>query len=358
MRRIQSVAMLVCIALISISLLFACGPRQEAPQERAAYFWRTTFELDSAEMAALKTLEIRKLYVRMFDIDRKDGDGFIPVATTRLVSHLPDSIELVPTVFIVHTAIHADDASTDTLAGLILKRVDKMMQANGYGAAKEVQLDFDWTESNRAAFFPIVERLREQMHARGGKVSVTVRLHQTRHPVPPADYGVLMLYNTGRYDSYEEQNSILRPAHVAPYLESLEKYDLPLSAALPVYQWYLLFRKREFQLIARGLDVTDTTIYRPIDANHWLVKKYGPVAMDAEGVSSGDRMYPGETVRKEVTTQGALDTVARMVGSRRPGMPLTIYHLDSKSLKQYELYQLKNLHHLLRGSDRNAERDR
>jgi primosomal protein N' len=56
-------------------------------------------------------------------------------------------------------------------------------------------------------------------------------------PVPPVDYGVLMVYNTGDPRKFMERNPILDIRDVAPYLGYLKGYELPLAAAYPVYSW-------------------------------------------------------------------------------------------------------------------------
>jgi hypothetical protein len=56
-------------------------------------------------------------------------------------------------------------------------------------------------------------------------------------PVPPADYGVLMLYNTGDPRKFQQRNPVLDLRDVQPYLHRLANYDLPLAAAYPVYRW-------------------------------------------------------------------------------------------------------------------------
>ena len=56
-------------------------------------------------------------------------------------------------------------------------------------------------------------------------------------PVPPVDYGVLMLYNTGDPRKFNERNPVLDLRDVQPYLRRLAPYDLPLAAAYPVYSW-------------------------------------------------------------------------------------------------------------------------
>ena len=54
---------------------------------------------------------------------------------------------------------------------------------------------------------------------------------------PPADYGVLMLYNTGNPEKYAERNPILDIRDVMPYISKLDDYALPLAAAYPVFLW-------------------------------------------------------------------------------------------------------------------------
>jgi hypothetical protein len=68
-------------------------------------------------------------------------------------------------------------------------------------------------------------------------LSVTIRLHQLSMAVPPADYGVLMLYNTGDPMNFQERNPILDMRDVQPYLRYLKDYSLPLAAAYPVFLW-------------------------------------------------------------------------------------------------------------------------
>ena len=54
---------------------------------------------------------------------------------------------------------------------------------------------------------------------------------------PPADYGVLMIYNTGDPRKFAERNPILDFRDVQPYLRHLDSYTLPLVAAYPVFLW-------------------------------------------------------------------------------------------------------------------------
>ena len=61
--------------------------------------------------------------------------------------------------------------------------------------------------------------------------------HQLSMPAPPADYGVLMVYNTGDPKNFAPRNPILDIRDVQPYMRYLADYPLPLAAAYPVYRW-------------------------------------------------------------------------------------------------------------------------
>jgi hypothetical protein len=54
---------------------------------------------------------------------------------------------------------------------------------------------------------------------------------------PPADYGVLMVYNTGNPQQHPERNPILDLRDVKPYLRWLKDYPLPMAAAYPAFSW-------------------------------------------------------------------------------------------------------------------------
>ena len=78
---------------------------------------------------------------------------------------------------------------------------------------------------------------KEESGKRKVKISTTIRLHQLSMAPPPVDYGVLMVYNTGSPAKWKERNPILDIRDVAPYLNRLDDYPLPLAAAYPVYLW-------------------------------------------------------------------------------------------------------------------------
>lgn len=78
------------------------------------------------------------------------------------------------------------------------------------------------------------------------KLSATIRLHQLSMTPPPVDRGILMMYNTGDVKQLSCQKPILDMKDVVPYIQHLDSYPLPLSAAYPLFSWRILFREGKF----------------------------------------------------------------------------------------------------------------
>ena len=222
----------------TVLLMAGCqaeGPKPPTQGENDVYYWRTTFSLDSTERAFLTDHRIRRLYCRYFDVVMDGQRGPVPNATVSFEAEMPDSIEVVPTVFIMNNSLPKDAA--DSLASLIVRRVMQINESHDIRGVKELQIDYDYTARNRETYYLFLDKVRAEARRQGLKLSTTIRLHQLSMPAPPADYGVLMLYNTGKPERFTERNPILDMRDVTPYLRHLKGYPLPLAAAYPVFRW-------------------------------------------------------------------------------------------------------------------------
>ena len=223
-----------------IILLTAGCARQEAQdayleQGNSVYYWRTELRLDSAERAFLSHYHINKVYCRYFDVVMNDGAAEpTPNATITFADTLPDGIDIVPTVYITEDCMHQPHKD---LAGKIVDRILQMNETNDIARVSEIQIDCDYTSKSRHTYYSFLEEVRSKLSAVHARLSTTIRLHQLSMPAPPADYGVLMVYNTGDPRKWQERNPILDYRDVYPYLSRLGEYPLPLAAAYPVYQW-------------------------------------------------------------------------------------------------------------------------
>ena len=225
------------MSLLLCLLMAGCSERQELTEGNAVYFWRTDLRLDSTEWAFLQRYQINKVYCRYFDVViDEEGAEPKPNATIAFSSTLPDSIELIPTVYITEDCMHQKHQG---LAEKIVKRIRQMNETNDIKHVSEIQIDCDYTSKSRKNYYEFLEEVKQ---AWGQTLSTTIRLHQLSMEAPPVDYGVLMIYNTGDPRKWEERNPILDIRDVQPYLKRLDSYPLPLAAAYPVYQWVRTIR--------------------------------------------------------------------------------------------------------------------
>lgn len=225
------------MSLLLCLLMAGCSERQELTEGNAVYFWRTDLRLDSTEWAFLQRYHINKVYCRYFDVViDEEGAEPKPNATIAFSCTLPDSIELIPTIYITEDCMHQKHQG---LAEKIVKRIRQMNETNDIKHVSEIQIDCDYTSKSRKNYY---EFLKEVKQAWGQTLSTTIRLHQLSMEAPPVDYGVLMIYNTGDPRKWEERNPILDIRDVQPYLKRLDSYPLPLAAAYPVYQWVRTIR--------------------------------------------------------------------------------------------------------------------
>lgn len=222
--------------------------RKPLEQGNAVYYWRTDLRLDSTERAFLLQYHINKVYCRYFDVVMDDSGEPKPNATISFSDTLPDSIEIIPTVYITEDCMHADHPG---LAEKLVKRILQMNETNDIPNVREIQIDCDYTSKSRKRYYQFLEEVRKAWNlgtprkSLGSprkplgdpRLSTTIRLHQLSMPAPPVDYGVLMVYNTGDPRKSEERNPILDYRDVAPYLNRLDSYPLPLATAYPVFRW-------------------------------------------------------------------------------------------------------------------------
>ena len=223
--------------VVSIALLLlltaSCSHQQESLEEgNAVYYWRTDLRLDSTERAFLQQYHINKVYCRYFDVVMNDeGTEPKPNATISFSDTLPSDIEMIPTIYITEDCMHQKH---EGLAEKIVKRIQQMNETNDILGVREIQIDCDYTSKSRKTYYSFLNEVRD---AWGKTLSTTIRLHQLSMETPPADYGVLMVYNTGDPRHWETRNPILDYRDVYPYLKHLDKYQLPLATAYPVFQW-------------------------------------------------------------------------------------------------------------------------
>ena len=240
------------LSLMAIVWVFlSCKDGQENSVEmRSVYYWSTTWELDSAQRAFLKDNKVSRIYLRYFDVVINPRGEVMPNATLRFADSIPQGVEIVPVVFIVNDCMAK---GVDSLGQLVLSRVLQMSETHDVMNVKEIQIDCDWSKRTHDAYFAMLRQMRDAAHAKGLRLSATIRLHQLSQDVPPVDRGVLMMYNTGDVRRLE-RNPILDMDDAAPYMRHIKGYGLPLSTAYPIFSWQVLVRANRYAGIIHGDD--------------------------------------------------------------------------------------------------------
>lgn len=338
------VPLMWCLLVVLLSSCKEAAP--EVPDAaNAIYYWRSELTLDNYERQFLAEHDVKKVYLHLFDVVRRDGH-LHPQATLQFTDTLPKDITVIPIVFLTPDVLN-DTTDVAQLPHLIALRVREMMVQNELPAPTELQMDFDWTKRNQPKYFSFLEALRPELEEQGiHRLSATIRLHQLSMMAPPVDYGSLMVYNVGRLQAFDEQNSILSTEAVAPYMKYLADYPLPLCTALPVYRWDLLFHDERFRCILRGFDVADTTRFMSIDPTHYLAKRYQVIPTNTVTSNSEGRIYPGDVIRHEAVSAQTLTEVQALLRKQRPGInsQTILYHLDNQQLKAYTHDEIEKLY--------------
>ncbi|WP_343303677.1 hypothetical protein AAHN97_19145 [Chitinophaga niabensis] len=312
-------------------LLTACTTK---PREitRGFYFWKQRYEGQTNPLA-------RKLYVKMFDVtwDAK-AQKAVPVAILDKRAPFPDSIEIVPVVFLMNEIWQKED--TLIMAQRVCKLLEQLCKE-----AKEVQLDCDWTRNSKETYFAFLRNVRQQAFMKGKQLSVTIRMHQVKYTrsngIPPADKGLLMCYNMGDLRKWGDHNSILNMEELKAYTgdDHIRHYPLSLDLALPLFEWSVLFRNKQYAGLLRNIESTQLE-------NTTLFTRNGKQLYTSmqDTTLNGYMIRRGDVIRFETCSPDLLKKAARYLSRQRQNYNPTIifYHLDSK-YDQHELETIYNI---------------
>lgn len=320
-------------------LLLGCSTE---PQETAVafYHWQTRLELDDSERAMMQSLQVQRLYTKVFDLG---WDARLNEPTPRANLELADSLQnvmLVPTIYITNEVMQRSATTTvDTLASRILQHTDQLLQQRTYD---EIQIDCDWSESSRATYFTFLRALRQQLNPEV-ILSVTLRLHQYRYPqqtgIPPADRATLMFYNMGELTNWSTPNSILNLEAAKPYLQTNESYPLPLDLALPLFRWGVLFREGRMIKLLNGITPAQLEAVGAVAIHSDDSQRY---RLTRDTYLTGYYLYENDLVRLEAVTPSQLEATQQLLQSQLDWRPrhLIYYHLDSALVADFTTQEL------------------
>jgi len=336
-----------------IMTLFCCGillfggcQFYDSPSAtRSFYYWRTVFDLSSADLAYLRTLRVGKLYVKFFDVDWFDSapQGAFPVAPVRFVSEFPANMEIVPTVFLTNATmrrIPPNDIST--LAGQITQKIQRMAKAANLPPFREIQLDCDWTGATRAAYFTLLQNIVDLTQPQQILVSATIRLHQVKYTddmgIPPVARGMLMCYNMASPKYADAENAIFDLDVVGNYLRNVRRYPLSLDVALPLFSWGAVYRKEHFIMLINNARTSDFEGRSEFERD-----EDGMFAAKQDATLRGQDVFKGERVRVDEPRIDHAQRLAQYLAERlgKTSASVAWFHYDPNVVEYYAVSDIE-----------------
>ena len=327
------------LLFFSVVFLSACS-ETELKVNRAFYFWENdTYQLAEDEKATLEELEIEKLYVKVFEVERIDGE-IKPIAKSSLELDLPNNkslTELIPCIYIQNDVFtESSKSEINELADDVAFLADKYIREKiGGGKNKfifdEIQIDCDWTEASKDLYFQFLEEVKEKS---GKEISCTLRLYpykfKDKMGVPPCDRVMLMCYNLLNPMNNDSKNSILDTDEMSKYLDTEVDYRLPIDVALPLYSWMLCYENNRYRGVIHGVDEGAMEVMTK-DNDLWYT-------MIADTVISGVYMRMGDRVKVERVTKKQLDKAIELIqdsGVLKGETTISLFQLESKEINYY-----------------------
>lgn len=325
--------------------LSSCSPTPPAPIP-AFYHWQTALEISLPEAAFLSNLKTQKLYVKFFDVAWEESlNEPVPVAEVQIQQDGLENFEIIPTVFITNQTLRQlPTEGISLLAQRICDKLFELMEQLPSPSVSEIQIDCDWSGQTREAYFELLESIKNLIQVRNIRLSATIRLHQVKFMdqtgVPPVDRGMLMFYNVGTLEDWQEENSILTLQTARAYTAKLDRYPLDLDLALPIFAWGVLFRQgRMIKLInnLRPSELSDSSRFYKKEDNRFEVIK--------STYLDGYYLYRGDLIRTEAISMDLLHQAIALLKTELPSTARTLafYHLDTSTIKHFSHEDLEAL---------------
>jgi hypothetical protein len=311
-------------------MMTAC---QEAKNPDVAfYYWKTVFKLSALEKKTIEENQVKKLYIRYFDIDL-DSKTQEPFPRTPI--HFDESTNgfaVVPVVYIKNSVML--EKSIDMLD--LAQKIDdfiRQINAKNQISVSEIQIDCDWTLLSRDNYLKFLEHFKKISQK---KLSATIRLHQIKYfkktKIPNVDKGVLMYYNMGKI-APDSLNSIYDREIASAYLSSLKKYPLPINLALPIYSWAIHIRDGKVIGLKNKIDFNSLkkdTNFVQIKENWYKVRN--------SNYKSGSFFKKNDLLKLEAISTSNLLEMADDLEEHTETNPeeIIFYDLDAFNIKKYE----------------------
>ena len=375
------------VILISFLFVILVSSRGVKPEVvRSFCYWKTNHEANSTDDSLVKSMKVKHMYVRFFDVDWNPyASESQPVATIRSVNWDVEQLEITPSIFVSNEVVLlSSKKQLDSLAERIKRRVATVMEEyqteqaheKAYKIAhkkynsgavnhkvwlntdsiakiekgkikmncKEILIDCDWSEKSKKNYFYLLQKIK--LNFPQYALSATVRLWQYKYRkkagIPPVDKGLLMCYNLTSPTDHTTENSIGTSKEVEDYITQ-DGYALPLDLALPLYSWSVVFRGNQFKGILSDYDafVTDTVRFKKVSATRYLFQ---------DDILIGDSYFRnGDEIRIEKISDAEIKKMIGVLKSKitiTDQTKVTFFSFDKKYINDYGIENISNYYSL------------
>jgi hypothetical protein len=282
-------------------------------------------------MEILKLNQVKKLYVRYFDVDLNDTGYAVPVSPISFEKDYENFI-IVPVVYIKNRVFISSKTDVKTLAE---KTIEFINQINRFHHLQctELQFDCDWTKESSRKYFQFLEMVKKETNL---TISATIRLHQVKYykttGVPAVDYGVLMYYNMGNI-SADSSNSIYQRETASKYIRHLSSYPLRLKVALPIFGWGIHIRNQQ----VAGL-INKMNFNAFMGDTNFILKNQARLIAKRNYIKFGHYFMKGDEIKIEkVTFKDIIEMMEDLNENlRKKPDEILLYDLDSINLNEFK----------------------
>lgn len=246
---------LFLLILLAVLLLALQLMPKEIPY--TFYHWKQTYN---------SSQEHEPKYIKVLDIAHV---GTTKIHVTKFTNKIKRTI--VPVIYIDNPVFKYEEpiSFAKKLVSILEKKAHNTFNYN------EVQIDCDWTDSTKEAYFSFLKTFKKVAKK---QLSTTVRLHQIKYHkktgVPPVDKGVLMYYNMANFKDLATKNYILDLELAQKYHYNFDSYPLKLDLALPLYAQANIIRFESVAGIIEGVRKKDLNEhFKTLKNNHYEVTK-------------------------------------------------------------------------------------
>lgn len=313
-------------------LFFSCSHKVENV-ERSFYYWKSDgWSLSDAEKSAMDSSNVKKLYVKFFEVSNSPELGNYPVSKSNF--RCSEEYRIVPTVFIRNEVfLKSSTASLDSLASNIDFLINKRLKENYKPGTTEFQMDCDWTIKSKDNYFYFLRKLKSISKK---EISCTLRLYPYKYRqkmgIPPVDKVTLMCYNLTNPLESHNRNSILDLKELKSYLTVKEKYPIHMDIALPIYSWMQVYQNNKFS----------TVIYSDLKEIKGVLKPIKPLWYEVTQDTVIDYDYylrVGDKIKYEEITSDKISEAISIIKQNvalDSDITVTLFHLNQEQLSNFK----------------------